>query len=671
MIGHAESSRKLIGRKQEEECKSGESLKSPFAERSGRTLSAQSGMYLQRTIGNRAVGQLLQANKPVIQRDLVKYDEILPPETHRRWMPLKTEIDDDNEAVGYEAQVEGAGGKWQTKVEWDAADHDDGVKMVADPLGPDHPLGSTPGAKGKWVDKRKEMESNSGKMDYVAGHLLNENLGGPGNDVRNLAAIPQVANKKHSDEVEEKIKEIVNNQHGWVRYEVKTKQAQDASSRNLWYTSAFECDWYQLDPKTKGKVPGTHGHVDIDIPPPSYFNAGNDSLQNAPDKSGKGVDRWDRDHAAAWSKVARKEVVLTNTDDLSSAAAVMKPIQAVLDKMGISDTILDVPQDQLSKSLVSIMKSASVSDNEKKANEVIKTESATLKDLNTKNQLADYVIAKDLDWALENAPIERQLRLQGIFAEAQKLFELIHQAPVAANLLSDVNESLKKEQQQREAVENTARHLLQLVIIAREERDRALQSSIGFANNERSAFGLEPLPKDQSYGKSMEQLQSTEMFDHTNFDYYENMPMTPYRQEVMEEEMRNETEYKDFKPRGKLTVHKHLRENQMKYKSNRFMKEYGPRVEKFSKMSASKYDKKIIQLLSEYQDHQNALVQLRILKITWGDTVVQPIIDMVEAKRDNDWGKFGTACGIISDNYADNGKKYKDIYRHLHDVIKG
>ncbi|MGG1551477.1 hypothetical protein [Paenibacillus ferrarius] len=628
-------------------------------------------MYLQRTIGNRAVGQLLQANKPVIQRDLVKYDEILPPETHRRWMPLKTEIDDDNEAVGYEAQVEGAGGKWQTKVEWDAADHDDGVKMVADPLGPDHPLGSTPGAKGKWVDKRKEMESNSGKMDYVAGHLLNENLGGPGNDVRNLAAIPQVANKKHSDEVEEKIKEIVNNQHGWVRYEVKTKQAQDASSRNLWYTSAFECDWYQLDPKTKGKVPGTHGHVDIDIPPPSYFNAGNDSLQNAPDKSGKGVDRWDRDHAAAWSKVARKEVVLTNTDDLSSAAAVMKPIQAVLDKMGISDTILDVPQDQLSKSLVSIMKSASVSDNEKKANEVIKTESATLKDLNTKNQLADYVIAKDLDWALENAPIERQLRLQGIFAEAQKLFELIHQAPVAANLLSDVNESLKKEQQQREAVENTARHLLQLVIIAREERDRALQSSIGFANNERSAFGLEPLPKDQSYGKSMEQLQSTEMFDHTNFDYYENMPMTPYRQEVMEEEMRNETEYKDFKPRGKLTVHKHLRENQMKYKSNRFMKEYGPRVEKFSKMSASKYDKKIIQLLSEYQDHQNALVQLRILKITWGDTVVQPIIDMVEAKRDNDWGKFGTACGIISDNYADNGKKYKDIYRHLHDVIKG
>jgi hypothetical protein len=672
MRGQAENAIKVAAQKHGDETISKKDEARPGSLSAlGVAMAQQRGMFLQRTMGNRAVGQLLQSGGPVIQRNLVKYDEILPPDTYRRWMPLKTDISGTNtkkgNAVGKEAAIEGEAVNWKTKVEWNATSHDDGVKMVADPLGPDHTLGSTPGADGVWADKRRKLERSSGDMSYVAGHLLNENLGGPGNEARNLAAIPQVANKKHSDEVEEKIKEIVNNKHGWVRYEVTADQEQDADSKNLWYTSAFHCDWYQLDPKTGNKVKGTHGHVDIDIPPPSYFNDGNDALEKDPGKSGKGVDRWDRDPAAAWSKVSRKEVVLTNTDDLSSAAAVMKPIQAVLDKMQISDTILDVPEAELSKSLISIMKASKVSASEKKANEVIETESKALEELSNKGELANYEIGKDLRWALENAPIERLVRLKAMYTDVENLYKLIYDQPAAINLMKDVQEALDKEHNQRAHVEKTAMYMLDLVIKAREERDKTLKSTVGFANNDRGAFGLGEIPSDLSYQKTMEQVQQTEKYDHQVIDDLEDLytPMTPYRQEQHDDEMRTETEYKDFEDRGSRSAHKYLRGNEKKYKSNKIMTELRPRAEKYSKIPAHNYDKKLIKLLSDNKDHDTALVQLRILAVECGNSVIQPFIDMVGAMKNGDFGTYGTCCGKISDNYTGSGKKYKKIYDQM------
>jgi hypothetical protein len=345
----------------------------------------------------------------------------------------------------------------------------------------------------------------------------------------------------------------------------------------------------------------------------------------------------------------------------------MKPIQAVLDQMEISDKILDVPPKELSKSLASIMKSASVSKNEKKANDVIKTECKTLKEIYEKGKIADYMIGKDLEWALENAPIERQIRINAILTEAEKFLGQIHQVPAAENAMGDIKGVLEKESKQREEVENTARYLLKLVVLAREERDQAMKKSLSFANNERGAFGIDPIPSDQSFSKSMDQAQNSEMFDFGNLDYYEKVPMTPYRQEMAEEEMRTDTEYRDFVSRGDSTAYQHLRANQKKYNGNKYMKEYAPRVDKYSKMSASNYDSRLIELISKNQDNQkamNSLVSLKTLGL-YDVTVIQPFIDLIQSKMDNDFLTFSTTCGIIKQNYKVNGIKYKDIYRDL------
>ena len=54
----------------------------------------------------------------------------------------------------------------------------------------------------------------------VQGHLLNENLGGPGTDLRNLAPISKVANKEHEQKVESVAKHAAIKQGGPVIYSV-------------------------------------------------------------------------------------------------------------------------------------------------------------------------------------------------------------------------------------------------------------------------------------------------------------------------------------------------------------------------------------------------------------------------------------------------------------------
>lgn len=103
----------------------------------------------------------------------------------------------------------------RTKVKFwsaDLAGTDVGIEMKASPLGPDHPLGSEP-------------RGQTGLMhtlgsEYIRGHLLNEQLGGPG-EPRNLFPITRSANAMHSARIEETIKRWVNIDRYWVRYHVK------------------------------------------------------------------------------------------------------------------------------------------------------------------------------------------------------------------------------------------------------------------------------------------------------------------------------------------------------------------------------------------------------------------------------------------------------------------
>jgi hypothetical protein len=209
--------------------------------------------------------------------------------------------------------------------------------------------------------------------------------------------------------------------------------------------------------------------------------------------------------------------------------------------------------------------------------------------------------------------------------------------------------------------------MLDLVNRAREERDKALLSTVGFANNERGAFGLGQIPSDLPYSKTMEQVQQTEMYSFQETDDLEELyePMTPSRQEEHDEEMRTQTEYKDFENRGNLSAHKYIRGQQKKYKGNKIIKELRPRAEKYSKMPAQNYDKKLIDLLTDNQDHDKALVQLRILYVELGGSVIQPFLDMVTAIKNNDFKTYGTSRETISQNYTLNGQRYKKIYDQM------
>lgn len=97
-----------------------------------------------------------------------------------------------------------------------------GVIMTADPLGPDHPLGSEAGGQKPLMDQLPTDPDDYPKTNhrFVRGHLLNYDLGGPGKDL-NLFPITSQANSQHSNKVEETVKKWVNENKLWVRYIVK------------------------------------------------------------------------------------------------------------------------------------------------------------------------------------------------------------------------------------------------------------------------------------------------------------------------------------------------------------------------------------------------------------------------------------------------------------------
>ncbi|SEV90933.1 DNA/RNA non-specific endonuclease [Chitinophaga sp. YR573] len=163
-------------------------------------------------------------------------------------------------AFGLGGKIEGTAKKLRSYIRWDPAVKNEGTHMIADPLGPDHPLGSTPGGgkTSEWNKARVRMEALSRKQsDYVAGHLLNEQLGGPGTDVRNLAPITSEANANHKQHVEAEVKKMVNKDLKWIFYEVKTerKPLDNTKKKNydpsVWddgnYTTSFDCNWGELD----------------------------------------------------------------------------------------------------------------------------------------------------------------------------------------------------------------------------------------------------------------------------------------------------------------------------------------------------------------------------------------------------------------------------------------
>jgi hypothetical protein len=143
-----------------------------------------------------------------------------------KWELYKTEVDDNGKAKGFEGETEGNNQKVKTTIRWKGIVNGQGRGVTAKVLGPDHPLGSVPSHQGI-KDKVNQFSKAANNKKYIAGHLLNNNLGGPGNDAQNLTAIPADVNSEMSVKIEDKVIERVNKDHQVVYYDVKVDYAND------------------------------------------------------------------------------------------------------------------------------------------------------------------------------------------------------------------------------------------------------------------------------------------------------------------------------------------------------------------------------------------------------------------------------------------------------------
>jgi hypothetical protein len=134
--------------------------------------------------------------------------------------------------------------------------------MEAKALGPTHPQGGPP-ASGALKGIMSQLPTNpklGGGEKFIKGHLLNDNLGGPG-VAENLFPITAQANKNHEAQVESWVKDKVNLQGHWVYYRVLVaeqghdlKQGKDAS----WVNADFECEAQLLDAAGRKTGQGIH-----------------------------------------------------------------------------------------------------------------------------------------------------------------------------------------------------------------------------------------------------------------------------------------------------------------------------------------------------------------------------------------------------------------------------
>lgn len=122
-----------------------------------------------------------------------------------------------------------------------------GREMEAKLLGPDHPVGSGP--KGQDDLRLRLRRDGDSRNKFVRGHLLNDNVGGPG-DAKNLFPITAKANNDHERLVENKIKTWVN-QGYWMTYKVTAdytgSKLDDANINNNYVTANFICSAAILD----------------------------------------------------------------------------------------------------------------------------------------------------------------------------------------------------------------------------------------------------------------------------------------------------------------------------------------------------------------------------------------------------------------------------------------
>ncbi len=446
---------------------------------------------------------------------------------------------------------------WRTVVSWgDTHPSGDGTTMEATRLGPDHLQGTQPAhrdkkaAKGPYVwDKRTaKMKSEAGRP-YIAGHLLNHHVGGPGNDARNLVAIPADMNSKMETDVEDPVKELVNKQRAWIYYRAEATHKQDSGGNNKWYVSNLKFRWHQLDQKTGEAVPGTEGKASYVIDEPSAIDtaqkaadkAANKAAKKAAKKSGKKAKtvsapsvqtfkaklaspaHADAQAATATTTPAFNEVILEDASTLRPILVYQTHLLKVLEKMQLNPHFHQGTDAELVNHLANVFA----------AHKPGKAESgawATIGQLDTKLAALDPTTLKDasklnkraieLETALVIASKERQLRTSALMDDTRNQLQQMYNQAFATTVWGDFETGLKSYDDELKQAE----HLIgTLVEVAKKSATGVVQEKTAIldaANQLRAWLGkpaLDNTVDTTTLGK--EALEHAGQIGNESFDY--------------------------------------------------------------------------------------------------------------------------------------------------------
>ena len=236
----------------------------------------------------------------------------------------------------------------RTKVQWGPVDaaSGEGTHMEAI-VGPDHNLGSPPSAKG--ATSRVQALAALSEQSYISGHLMNEKLGGPGDESRNLTAISGSANTLQSSNIEKYVRDPVNEAGEWMKYKVdvtytddvkssppanprlvaalqanakglRTKPIPGSSEVNVVvrYASKLEASWHPLD--VEGGFAARAETRVINIQSPLAHIGGQSEVRETA-KTGVASGK-----AAAKTNILAEELVLTKSDLLKHVVTSRAPL---------------------------------------------------------------------------------------------------------------------------------------------------------------------------------------------------------------------------------------------------------------------------------------------------------------------------------------------------------
>lgn len=126
----------------------------------------------------------------------------------KEWDKLKQRL------VDFMDELKGQSTHAKTEISYDGLEHGElGKGATAWPLTIKGDAGSTPKVSNPiWEQVNLRQQGKGGY--YIRGHLINDNLHGPGTEPKNLTPISQQANADHKVGVEEKVKDVVWNRLG-------------------------------------------------------------------------------------------------------------------------------------------------------------------------------------------------------------------------------------------------------------------------------------------------------------------------------------------------------------------------------------------------------------------------------------------------------------------------